>query len=176
MEVRVVLIPNKQISKYAAKFAHKFRKQGKYRFFVDNKILFPHITLFRANVRKIKYKELLSHFMVVLKKQKDFVLEIDGFVFEKGGWLALKIKETRQLNKLKNDLFIAAKQFSNPVGQASVWKYPPHITLIRYYADKNSSLAISSEPVPQRSYKSQVVGLCLSRQTQVYKILDKIKL
>jgi 2'-5' RNA ligase len=174
MEIRIALIPPAKISVLAARLAKKYAVQAKHRFVVDNRNLFPHNTLFKVDVKKKDYIVLLGVVKTELRKFNPLRLDIKGFLISEGGWVGLKINPSSELIKLRKKLAEAVDQSKLAKVQLKS-SYHPHLTLIRFYKPDASSL-IKAEPVPRTKFIVRDIGLCLSRQTQVYKILNTIKL
>lgn len=175
MEIRFALIPPARINALTAKLAKRYAQQAKHRFVVDNQKLFPHMTLFKVTVSKKNYLSLLQVVKRELKKFKPFNLEVKGFLISDGGWLGLKIESSSKLNKL-------AKELANAIERSKLTPAPlknpyhPHITLTRFYKNGLAHAVVKDEPKPSAKFSADSIGLCLSRQTQVYKILNTVKL
>src|SRR6185436_12660903 len=96
---------------------------------------------------KSEYKKLNKVIKEQLKKFGSFEILINGFIVSRGGWLGLNIKSSFRLTQLRRQLFqvIAAQNF-----QVRKLKSPfhPHITLTRYYSDKNAEKAIQKQSKP----------------------------
>lgn len=177
MEIRFAIIPPGPISAMTATWAKKYARRAKHRFLVDNKKLFPHNTLFKVNVSKKNYLSLLSVCKKELRSFRSFNLEIKGFLVKKrNGNFAFKIKSSDKLNKLRKNLFGAIKN-SKLVTKAYLKRtYHPHITLTTFFKKDPSAVVIKGELAPSAKFTVRDIGLCLSRQTQVYKILNTVKL
>lgn len=177
MEIRFAIIPPASINKMSAQLAKKYARQGKHRFVVDNRNFFPHITLLRTKVTKKNYPLLISDVQEALRKFTSFNLHVSGFSVYPGGWLGLNIKSSVKLTSLKKALHIATQKNSSPTSNfAKLKSNHPHITLVRFYKNSLTTDAIVNEQLPKVKFTAHTIGLCKSRQTQVYKIVDQIKL
>lgn len=88
----------------------------------------------------------------------------------------MDVKLSPQLLKLRMGLAKELKEQNLVESLRIKPNFSPHITLTRFYNDKNCQLAIESEKKPDFKLTVATIGLCLSRATQVYKIIDRCKL
>jgi 2'-5' RNA ligase len=176
MEVRLALIPNPVFSKKMGGLGKAVGSKFSHRFLVDNKKYFPHATLFKVNIRKDKYPELLSITKDFVKGEKNFGFKIKGLATADGGWVDLEVLEKQKIFILRNTIYRKLKLAKITKLKKLKPSYRPHFTLTRFFSNHKASLAVQNFPKQNFKLNAYSIGLCLSKQTQVYKILDKVKL
>lgn len=176
MEIRFAIIPPARINKLTGKLSIQHAKSGKHRFVVDNVKLFPHATLFVADVPKKEYRTLLAAIKDEARKHKSFEAEILGYQILQHLGLGLKIKPSKKLTDLRKSLYKLVSQFAEMKGAANKWKYPPHLSMVRFEDPHSAKQSIKDFRPPRDSFPVKTIGLCLCKGSQVYKVLDQIKL
>jgi 2'-5' RNA ligase len=174
MEIRFAVIPPEPINKKVSKLATQLAARGKHRFVVDNRNYFPHITLFKMEVPPARLRALLTEMQVFAKKFPTFPVKISSFGGG-GGWLDLQLAHSSQLDLLRRKLAeVVSQVLQEKVLLTS--SYRPHVTMIRFYSEKKKKEAMGATDSLKCTMKVSIIGLCLSRQTQVYKIIHKVRL
>lgn len=176
MQIRVAILPPQNISQMSGSLAKKYAKKFTHWFVVDNQKLFPHITLFCVDVSRKNLKELIRTVAGTGKKFKKFNLAISGHSLYPGGWLGLKIRESKELKELRRSLFVKLKPFgpNNPKLKSA---YSPHVTLTKFKNGKHGLLATKGSKIPITKFKADTIALCLDKNySQVYKIIKTFKL
>jgi 2'-5' RNA ligase len=175
MEIILAVIPPAGVSKEIGALGKSVVKRFPHQFVVDNQKLFPHITLFKIDMEKSDYGKLRKVVKDAVKRESRFNVRVNKFGMPAGGWLDLQVVRSGNLTKLRRRL-IQAITAAN-WGDVSVkQKYRPHITLTRFNSDEVVQTAVKRKPQPSFTFAVNKIGLCLSRQTQVYKIIETIKL
>jgi 2'-5' RNA ligase len=175
MDIRLAVIPPAVTSKIVGKLGTQYGRKFRHRFLVDNQKLLPHATLFKVDIPRTDYKKLLLIAEKVIRQIPAFDVRVNKFGFPPEGWLDLQLATSLKLIALRKRLLKEIKR--SGLGIVTVkTAYRPHITLTRFYNNNHNRMAVKGEPKPQFMVPVTTIGLCLSRQTQVYKILNTIKI
>ena len=175
MDVRFIVCPPAKINKLTSRLALK-AKRPQSQFIVDNRKLLPHITLFHLQIRKDRLPEVIKITADLVKNFSALNLKLVGYTADKQGWLVIDIKLTKQLERLRKNLFFAVKEYNRTRYMLKKF-YHPHITLTKYNDSKTARL-VKRQSLPQReNFRSNFVAVGLSdKHFQVYKVIKKFKL
>lgn len=142
-ELRYIFLLPDKINRLAGKLAVKYSKKFPSYFVVDNKNLYPHITLFTASQDFNDFKKARPILNKYLKIFKPIELKIKGFEMGKNETLSLKIVRSRGLINFRNKLRDFIEKHSNEILNKNI-KYKPHITLTRYLNMLHAKSVINS--------------------------------
>lgn len=179
MRVHFVILPSSKISAMAAGMAKRYAAKFPHWFVVDNIKFYPHITLFLLSVSGTKFKELQAATAKMLSRKKSLVLDISRHSYYQtngGGWVGLKIKDSKALTILRKNLLRELKPF-NPAGK-KLENFSPHITLTKFKKRQFAKIATQGSQIPIREFIANRLAICLSddKYWQVYKIIKEFKL
>lgn len=173
MEIRFAVLLPAKLNKEAANIAKKVARLGPHRFVVDNKHLFPYITLFKINVHKRNYLRLEKIVSQAVQTSPKLSLTVRRIGSPKDIWVDLEITPTRHLAALRKKLadVVSKSGYADKVMIKA--RFRPHITLTRFYSTKHVAKIAQLRQRVLGKFTASTIALCLSRQTQVYRIISK---
>ena len=177
MQIRFVVLPPKNISEMASKLAKKYAAKFPHWFVVDNRKLFPHITLFCLEIKRRDLNTLTKVAGERLPKQKKLKLLIPRHAVYKDSWEGLKIKNNVGLSALRKNWFKGLVSFDKYPQRKLKLSFSPHITLTKFKNKGHSRLAIKGSKILIKKFRADTIAMCLNnRFSQVTKIIKKFKL
>ncbi len=175
MKVRFVILLPPQLSEFVAKHSKQAKKKFGAYFAIDNKKLFPHITLCKVSIDKNKLRNLYAVVGALSRSRKPLQIKIKKF-YSSGDWIFLAISQNRKISDLRKSVIKtsikAGGKFLKPAHT-----FHPHITLTRLRKKTNSEIFLSKISLPSKLFEFKTIAVGFSdSQGQVYKILKKFNI
>lgn len=178
MQAHFVVLPPTNVAKKCGELAKKYSKKFPSYFALDNKRLIPHITLFTLEINKKNWLDAQKSTAQILGKFKKLNLAISRhsyYLRQDGDWLALKIKQSTYLSKLRTELFSTLKKLD--ASGIKLKHYSPHITLTKFKPGYRAKAATKGSQLIKLNFTANTVAICQDAGfSQVYKIIKQFKL
>ena len=176
MKLHFTILPPSKMSQWSVRLAKRLTTKYECWFVVNNKNLYPHVTLFSAQVPKKQFASLSDSLENLAARFSALDLQIVGLSTPRatgGGWMALKIKSNNHLTKFREQVrkLVSGKIRFKPY-------YNPHITLAKYKNPRDERSVRSQTKLPTKKFRAKILAVCVSDAefSQVYKILKKYEL
>ncbi len=167
MKVRFFILPPPKLNKFV--FGHSKRARDKHKtyFVVDNKKLFPHITLCKISIEKRKLGKLYESIESTTKQFEPFHIRIRNFYYE-NEWLFLSVSQSKKFSDVRKKVIKASikggGKFLKPTH-----RFHPHITITRFKI-------VPKDKFPKINKKFNLNTIAVGLQDkngQIYKIIKR---
>ena len=199
MFLDIVILPPADISRAVGKLTAKLARSFLFRMRVDNKKLYPHISLYHLLLPRGRVKTVVAEVSRLVAEQKRIPIT---FQEVRGGkvYFGASVKNTKALFRLHQKILLGLRKFhvgvpkaprgaSQPAqptpylkkfGLENVLKsFWPHITLLglKYKEDAEEVLrAANREKYLENFFADNVSVAAVNRYWQVYKVIKTFKL
>lgn len=143
MELRYIFLLPAKIELLTSRLAIMYGVKFPHFYIVDNKNLYPHITLFTTSQRLnnfVKFRSKLSKF---LRDFKPIKVKLGDFDVYKDGTFIIEIIESPELLNFRKKILNFVEHNLDEVLFRNK-RYKPHITLFRYRSFRHSKVLLSS--------------------------------
>ncbi|MBI4049526.1 MAG: threonylcarbamoyl-AMP synthase [Candidatus Doudnabacteria bacterium] len=195
MRLDIVILPSKSLSEKIGKQNKALEKDAPLVFSVDNKKLFPHITLYHVSVKKENLDQIYQKVQVIAQSTSPFKL-LSRRINSEDGVFVLDLKNNSQIYRLHEQVVESLaslrqrswrnykgltgirKKLVNKYGHRHILKFfRPHITLGKMKDKKNLKKILSQTKIPISSFVADNIAVTeVDNYSQVTRIIKKFKL